>query len=206
MSPEPAGGWWINTATGRRFPFLAPAPSDIDILDIAIALSHQARYAGHTRTHYSVASHSVVVSRVVWKLGGSLDERRWGLLHDAAEAYVTDIPWPLKAAGLVPGLKDAEASIMDAIRWRFDLSDVEPQIVRDIDLEMLEVESDTLLVRHRDWQIARPARPEVREQFRFRPGPDLVAEQFLSEAIECGLCDKGETWARWHEWCAAVPS
>lgn len=188
---------WLNTATGRKFPFLAPTAGDIDIVDIAIGLGHQARYAGQTRQHYSVALHSVLVARVIRALGGSLDEQRWGLLHDAAEAYVTDIPWPLKSAGLVPGLVAAERGIMTAVVALFGLSEREPALVKEIDLEMLEVESESLLVRHPDWEIARPARPEVREVWASRePGaPTSSGLIFMEQAIQLGLAGHSD-WER----------
>lgn len=158
----PAGGWWLNTVTGHRFPVDNPQRDDFKIVDIAIALGHQARYAGHTRVHYSVALHSVIVARAVEIAGGTPDEIRWGLLHDAAEAYYTDVPWPLIAAGLCPDLRAAEKRAMLAIAERFGLSPEEPQIVRDFDLEALHVESDHLLRRRPDWEISRPASPAMR--------------------------------------------
>ena len=98
--PDPrivAGGGWIQTVTGRAFPILDPRPEDIDIRDIAHALSMLCRFGGHTREFYSVAQHSVLVSLVlerfqpdnhVLKLGG--------LLHDRGEGYLLDLPRPIK--------------------------------------------------------------------------------------------------------------
>lgn len=156
--------YWLNTATGKRFDFNDPKPEDIDIVDIAVALSHQCRYAGHTRKHWSVARHSILVARAVELVTGGGDPVRWALLHDAAEAYVTDIPWPLKAAGLVDALGAVEKRIMAVIAARFWLSPVEPPLVKEVDLEMLDLEADALLVRHADWPKGTPRAPrrEVR--------------------------------------------
>jgi hypothetical protein len=184
---------WINTATGRRFNFFDVSPADIDIVDIAVALSHQARYAGHTRQHWSVAWHSILVAAAVENCGGSLDERRWGLLHDAAEAYVTDIPWPHKAAGLVDGLAAVEKHIMLAVVERFVLSPTEPARVKEIDLEMLDLEAGALLERHPDWPAGtpRPARPETVAAFGSRriwtTDPDQGKRSFMGAAMLLGL-------------------
>lgn len=188
--------FWLNTATGRRFNFLDPKPEDIDIVDIAVALSHQARYAGHTRTHYSVAMHSLVIEEALARLGEDVTVRRWGLLHDAAEAYVTDIPWPLKAAGLVPGLSAVEKSIMAAVCARFEMPTAEPAIVKDLDLEILDLEARALLVRHPDWPKGTPraARHDLSWAWHFwldgvAKVPTRVAgRDFLRAARELGLC------------------
>lgn len=87
---------WIRTFTGKRFYPLKPTIEDIDILDIAHALSNQCRFSGHSKWHYSVGQHSVYVSQVVRSLGGSPTDIMWGLLHDASEAYLVDLPTPVK--------------------------------------------------------------------------------------------------------------
>lgn len=149
--------YWLNTATGRRFSFLAPRAEDIDIVDIAIALANQARYAGHTRRHYSVAEHCVILS-----LAAPEQHAAWALMHDAAEAYITDIPWPLKAAGLVQGLAAVEQQIMRVICERFGMDPIEPREVKELDLEILDLEADALLVRHADWPKGTPREPRAR--------------------------------------------
>lgn len=154
---------WLNTYTGRKFRFLDPCPEDIVIEDIAAGLAHEARYAGQTRVHYSVAAHSVCALRAVQLCGGTLDEQRWALLHDAAEAYVKDVPWPILASGLASDLKAVEKRIMSVIAAKFGLSPIDPPLVKEIDLELLDVESSALLTRHPDWVVARPARPARRE-------------------------------------------
>src|SRR5690606_5290032 len=83
---EPRLGDWMQTFTGRAVYPLDLRPDDIDIQDIAHALSMQCRYAGHTRQFYSVAEHSVHVARWCRQYGPAAALE--GLLHDATEAYL----------------------------------------------------------------------------------------------------------------------
>jgi hypothetical protein len=186
-----SNAYWLNTFTGRRFNFLEPKHEDIDIVDIALALSRQARYAGHTKRHYSVAEHSVIVSCAVQAIGpANLDAQRWGLMHDAAEAYCTDVPWPIKAAGLVPELIAAEKRIMGIIAERFGLSAGEPALVKEVDLEMLDIEASLLLSQHADWPAGTPreARPETRNAFyRMQKERQDWAFDFVDRASMLGL-------------------
>lgn len=186
---------WLNTATGRRFNFLAPKPEDVDIVDIAISLGNQCRYAGHTRHHYSVAMHSVIIAHTLDRLGCDAGAVAWGLMHDAAEAYVTDVPWPLKAAGLVDGLRDVERNVMRVICQRFGLEGPEPDIVKALDLEILDIEAEWLIERHADWPKGTPRSPrvELRKAFnhyfnsRCMYREDKAAESFIAKAHSLGL-------------------
>lgn len=81
---------WSQTRSGRAFPLVDPEPSDVYWPDVAYALAHINRFGGHVGA-YSVAQHSVLVAeqlRPEW--------RAYGLLHDAHEAFLGDIPTPLK--------------------------------------------------------------------------------------------------------------
>jgi hypothetical protein len=85
---------WIQTYLGLAFDLDAPRVEQIEIEDIAHALSNICRYNGHCAWHYSVAQHSVYVAEIVH----ATDPRMAlvGLLHDAAEAYIGDWSSPLK--------------------------------------------------------------------------------------------------------------
>ncbi len=82
----------IRTFTNKTIDLYSPTVEDIDIIDIAHALSNLCRFSGHTHTFYSVAQHSLLVSYLVPY--NAL--RRVALLHDAAEAYLGDVVSPLK--------------------------------------------------------------------------------------------------------------
>ena len=85
-----AGDWFISPS-GKRLHVLEPRPEQIDIEDIASSLSKICRFGGMTRSFYSVAEHSVMVSHLV-----PPELALVGLLHDATEAYLGDVIRPLK--------------------------------------------------------------------------------------------------------------
>lgn len=129
---------WIQTFTGKQFFPLSPSLETIDVRDIAHSLSLQCRYNGHCRVFYSVADHSLRVARIV-----SPDHALWGLLHDAAEAYLTDLPRPIKLA--VVGYDRLEDAVLQVIARRFELGWPMPEEVRRADDVMLATEMRDLL-------------------------------------------------------------
>lgn len=139
-------GDWIQTYTGKQFWPLDPRVDEIDIADIAHALSNICRFNGHCREFYSVAQHSVLVSQQC----GPKDAL-WGLLHDAAEAYLGDMVTPLKRSTVGPGFCRAEARLCNMIAMRFDLPyDTRyeytiPTSVRYADARLLATEARDLM-------------------------------------------------------------
>ncbi|MBV2143095.1 phosphohydrolase [Falsochrobactrum sp. TDYN1] len=113
----------MQTYSGRQFWPLDPRADEVFIEDIAQALSMQCRFARHCLQFYSVAEHSVLLARHV-----SPKNRLWALLHDASEAYLVDVPLPVKP--FLDGYKQAEASVMAAICDRFDLPHEMPAEVK----------------------------------------------------------------------------
>ena len=75
-------GDWLQTFTGKAFFPLDPRPEEMDIFDIAHALSNLCRYGGHCNKFYSVAEHSVLVS-ILCRLYYGEQVALQGLLHDA---------------------------------------------------------------------------------------------------------------------------
>lgn len=118
-------------------------PSDIRLDDIAWALSNICRYGGHCHRHYSVAEHTLLVAAVL-----PPHKKLFGLLHDAAEAYLGDIPTPLKRR--MPDFKKAEAQvarvIADAFRLNPEefLAEIEGGEVKEADLMVLKHEQRSL--------------------------------------------------------------
>lgn len=88
---------WIETYSGKKMYFLDPKSDMIDIKDIAHSLSLQCRFSGHTRIFYSVAEHCIRVSKLLYERSKSDPQvAMQGLLHDATEAYLLDVPSPVK--------------------------------------------------------------------------------------------------------------
>lgn len=132
---------YIATFTGKQFFLLEPKLEDIDIFDIAHALSLQCRWTGHVKYHYSIAQHSVYCSLI-----GPENEAFERLMHDASEAYMGDMNRPLKhytEAG--PAYRKQEAVIQSAICQRFGLAQVEPPSVHLADNAMLYAEKEQIM-------------------------------------------------------------
>jgi len=129
---------WIQTFTGKQFFPLNPRGEDIDIRDIAHSLAMQCRFNGHCLKYYSVAEHSVRLSLMLPK-----ELALWGLLHDAGEAYLCDLPRPLKHQ--MPSYFDFEDKLLSAVAQRFDLPYPIPQPVFDADNTMLATEARDLM-------------------------------------------------------------
>jgi hypothetical protein len=131
-------GSWILTNSGRHINLPNPDSSSIEIGDIALGLSRECRFSGQTRSFYSVAQHSVLASRIVpgeWALEA--------LLHDATEAFLRDIPYPLKT--LLPEYKRIEAILDGIIRGRFGLPAETSPAVHRADRILLATEKRDLM-------------------------------------------------------------
>lgn len=118
QTAEREGMAWFVTYSGRRFFPFDPHPADVELVDIAHALSLVCRFGGHCARFYSVAQHSVLVSHLV-----APSIALHGLMHDAAEAYVGDVIRPIKRE--LPGFDHLERRVSMAIEERFQLRKLE---------------------------------------------------------------------------------
>jgi hypothetical protein len=140
-------GDWIATYSGRKFYPLDPRVEDIDMYDIVHALSQLSRFGGHCTSFYSVAQHCVLVSLMC-----PPENALWGLLHDASEAYLCDVPSPLKACPEFEFYRKAEAQLMVMICTVFGLESEEPAAVKLVDKRMLATEArDLTMTQGRGW-------------------------------------------------------
>ena len=169
-------GDWMQTFSGRQFWPLDPQPGEIFVEDIAHALSMQCRYAGHCLRFYSVAEHCVLLVRALDRHGASLHEQRWGLLHDASEAYLIDVPRPVKPH--LTGYKAAEATVMAAVVSRFGLLPFAmPPLVHEFDNRIIADERDNLAICVAPWEFdAEPLGVQLRHW-----SPPEAREAFLGE-------------------------
>jgi uncharacterized protein len=132
---------YIRTYSGGRFWPLDPHPDDLEIEDIAHALSNLCRWTGHSEKFYSVAQHCVLVSANL-----PSHPQLEGLMHDASEAYLSDLSRPVKhAPGLGEVYRQAEKKIEEAIAMKFDLpKDTSPEI-KMVDNRLLYTEARDLM-------------------------------------------------------------
>lgn len=146
---------WIQTYTGRAVRPLHLRPEDVDIRDIARHLSMLCRYAGAVHRFYSVAEHSVRVARRVWELTRDVQKTRKALIHDATEAYLVDVPAPVKRSWWMWGYRRAERRAAEAISLALGVLVDEPAEVKAADVEMLGTEARQLKAPvHPDWPVA----------------------------------------------------
>lgn len=125
---------WTTTVTHRRFNVFNPCPDDVDIKDIAHALACCARFNGHLIRPLSVAEHCYFVSRFV-----SSRNRFVALLHDASEAYLSDIPRPIKRH--LPEFQRVEQRVTKCILKKYGLDPKIPGEVHLIDRRMCASEA-----------------------------------------------------------------
>lgn len=129
---------WIQTYKDIKFNPWDIQPEDIHIEDIAHALANTCRWGGHCNEFYSVAQHSVMVMQRV-----PYEYKLTALLHDASEAYIGDMPSPIKAT--LPDYQLLEDTIMGAIAARFNIAYPVPPVVHKADKWMGCYEAHNLL-------------------------------------------------------------
>lgn len=170
---EPTG--WIQLHSGRKFVPAAPRAEDILIEDIAHSLSMQCRFSGHVKEFYSVAQHSVLVSYLCG------EHALWGLMHDASEAYLVDLPRPIKRMAGFEEYRNVEAKVMEVICRKFNLDPVEPAIVKQADNIMLSTEArDLMSPLHPEWKQPIEPLPLFIKSW----GPGEAKEIFLKRFYE----------------------
>lgn len=140
----PAPGPYLQTVSGRFVNPFEPDPEQLDPHDIARALANVCRFGGHCRPFYSVAQHSIIVSELVEERGGDVEDVFAALMHDATEAYLGDMPHPIKhRSPLGAAFKAAEDHLESVLRERFGIKADVPEIKR-VDRALLATERRAL--------------------------------------------------------------
>lgn len=137
-------GNYIATLSGTNFYVDELNIEDIPLEDMAHALSMNCRYNGHVEKFYSVAEHSVLVSKLVPE-----EDALWGLLHDITEAFVPDVPRPFKA--LIYGFKEFEERLAKKLADYCGLPWPMPETVHYIDKHIVGSEARVLFPDPPDW-------------------------------------------------------
>lgn len=172
--PEP--GPFIQTLSGRRVNPLDASPQDIDPADVAGALANICRFGGHSKSFYSVAQHSVIVCDLLEEQGATPDELLAALLHDAAEAYLGDLPHPIKhRSELGAAFREAEHRLEAVIAERFELPDASAR-VKPLDRAMLATERRIFSEESWHWPELDEAEPL---EIEIEPwGPERASREF----------------------------
>ena len=135
----------IRTYSGQYVNVFNPDPATLNIEDIAHHLAMQCRFGGALPEHYSVAQHSFHVCTLL-----HADQQLAGLLHDASEAYLVDVPRPIKKQ-----LKDyqrIEDGLMRIIAQKFGFQYPFTPEVHAADQQLLQQEWHCLMLRNwADW-------------------------------------------------------
>lgn len=138
----------IWTIGGRYFDFRDPRIKGIE--EIATALSNLCRFTGHVKQFYSVAQHSVHVSRMVPR-----HLALQALLHDAHEAFIGDCSAPLKL--LLPDYQAIEARVATAVREAFGVPvDLAPEVVKADRIALMTEKRDLLIGNPDVWYTESP--------------------------------------------------
>jgi hypothetical protein len=171
-------GDWMQTYTGRQFWPLDLRPEDVDVLDIAAALGKLCRYGGHCLRFYSVAEHCALMAR-----HAPPEAKLAALMHDAAEAYLVDVPRAIKPT--LHGYEAIEERVLQVICARFDIDYPFPPVVKELDNRILNDESRQNMAPHpAPWthqEVGNPLGIELEFW-----GPGLARSQFLSAFHEHG--------------------
>lgn len=170
----------IRTYTGRYFDYLQPKADDINILDIAVHLAREPRWASATKERFSVGQHLVLTCDYIKDQGGTQVDQLLGLAHDWTEAYTKDLPKPFK--NVLPGYCELENKIWDRICLHFFRQKVKlPEIVKKIDGVMLNAENRDLRAYYHADEFVRDNHGIPAYPYTIEPWPESkIIFEFLS--------------------------
>jgi hypothetical protein len=150
--PNRKGGS-IQTFSGVIFYPLDPRVEDINLVDIAHATSHKARFTGHTRKFYSSCEHQVRVSRYLASIGASIMDQFIGLHHDDSDAYLPDVPTPLKILPEFQWFREIEHNVQSLCYEKFGCKITDYSPIKNADKVLLLTEKrDLMPTKNGDWQ------------------------------------------------------
>lgn len=158
----------LETVSGKKIDVTNPAPETIDITDIAWSLSRMPRFSGHSIPYipYSVAQHCIQVAKELAPHGPRIQLH--GLLHDAAEAYINDLPSPVKH---IPEIHAVISKLEDSLMLTiYSAIGIEPptveeeRIVKIADKNQQAVEAYNFMYsRGSDWNLPKVSFKKLQE-------------------------------------------
>ena len=174
---------FISTPTVAKFYFNNPNPDDIYIMDIAHALSLICRFGGHCDSFYSVAEHSIILGTLLEKDGADDLTLLAALLHDAEEAYLPDIPRPIKA--MMPEADKIYEHLSQAIDDKYLLQGASWSIIYDYDRRLCITEAKALGIWNEEWEDAGPSLPAKLFLWKPEEAEQLFINNFVELSEKC---------------------
>ena len=168
---------YITTYTGKHFDPTSPDMSLVDIRDIAHALSLTCRGNGHVQTFFSVGQHCIWCAREAQSRGYDSRVVLACLLHDASEAYMSDVPRPLKH--MLSEYTAVEERLLQKIYEKYlgsDLTAEEAALVKSVDDDVLYFDLKELLHETLDREVPQM---KVAPDYKFVPFVQ-VEEEYLA--------------------------
>ena len=181
-------GGQVMTFSGRLIDPFALEPDDVDLSDIIWGLSHTYRYGGQADPGITVAEHSMLVAQV-------LNDPVWApyaLLHDACEAYLGDVPAPLKRSLRIErgdlwwSFEEAERRVLVSVARRFDLDPILIQDTTILKADLIVRDIERSAMENMRWN--EPVIPPGYEDFRpYFHDPSTARDLFRRSLMEAGI-------------------
>lgn len=174
----------IQMGSGKVVDPFALREEDVVLSDIVNNLAHEVRFGG-SAGGWTVAQHTLVVAELVRKFGTGTDEEyKSALLHDAGEAYLKDMPKPIKHRPDMLAYRQAEERAMRVICEKFGVPCDLP-IVKEMDNVATYLEATRFLDKLTEcWA---PWEPQITADV-LRVGIDAIHARATSEQVK-------EAWA-----------
>lgn len=183
QEPTPNGPW-ILTRLGKQIFLQHPRVEDVDLRDIAFALSRINRFTGHCSPTWSVGQHSLYCCEMALLSYRPASIQLLALAHDFPEAYLGDVSSPLKAC--ISGYRELETLHRFAIEEALDLPAMltqDEQSVKAIDSRAYAVDRWLCMPTGPSWSLPVGDRPSLDEAYVWgriaNMSPDNVADSIV---------------------------
>jgi len=170
---------FMMLSNGKVFYPFDPDPSVMDIEVIGPALAKLCRFSGQCEHFYSVAQHSVLCSKFVPE-----ELALQALMHDATEAFLADIPKPLKLG--LPQYEAVEQLVWESLAGRYGLPVELDALVKDVDIRACKTEGEDLNVGRGVYDWGTEYHPEI-QRFPltvYPVGPEVAEAMFMQRYEE----------------------
>lgn len=178
----------IRLASGGWFNFDEPENNKVQIQDVAHGLAFICRYGAQCPRFYSVASHSVLVSQILYHMGESIHVQYEGLMHDATEAFMGDMVTPLKR--LCPEYARIEGKVLVNLAETFGFNHEFHPSMDLADKTALAMEKWMFWPESEPWEILIKYGLETRDGGRNQKWSTLMEDPSIKRALVTGSYDE----------------